>query len=136
VGFRRRSAEESSQSLHLLGVLAQHDAAEAGEFIPVDFLNRAAAALRAESQDVIEVGMARQGVLEAHRLARRAEIEQRAHAGVAPIRSRPGYSHHLFAVHLVAKEEVAALHFLTDIAQTRGAVYPAFIAEFIHAARA
>ena len=69
------SSQEPSQSFRLLGVLAPHDATEAEEFIPVDLLDRAPPAVGAESQDMIEVGMSRQGVLQTHGLAGRAEIE-------------------------------------------------------------
>lgn len=67
--------QEPSQGFHLLGVLAQHEATQADEFIPVDLLDGAAPALRAESQNVIEIGMPHQGILEAHGFARWAEIK-------------------------------------------------------------
>ena len=68
--------QEPAKGFRLLRVLAQHNPTEADELIPVDFLNGAASTVGAESQDVIEVGMPRQGILQAHSFARRAEVEQ------------------------------------------------------------
>jgi len=60
----------------LARILAQDDAAQAGEFIRVDGLDSATAAVRREGENMVEVRASNEGILQANRLARRTEVNE------------------------------------------------------------
>src|SRR5437763_14996136 len=107
--------------------------AKAAEFIAVYFLHRAPAALGAERQDMVEVGLALQRAFQAHGTAGRDEIHKRTLARVPAVRSRTRDPYDSLPIHFVTKENVAAFDLIAQVAKARGAANPSFIAHSVNA---
>jgi len=66
-------------------------------------------------------GFAGQRIFETHALARRAQIDERAHTYVTAIRGGSRHAHHPLPVNFVAEENVSPLHSFKKVAQARSA---------------
>jgi hypothetical protein len=116
----------------LLGIFLQHDALKTVEFIRVDRLDSSAATLGGEGKDVVEVGLSKEGILQANGLRRRAEVNEGTKPGVASVRCCARNADELFMVNFVAEEKVAALYFLAKITKARGTADPAIVSHRIN----
>jgi len=114
----------------------QNSPAQQSKFVAVDFLDGAPASAWREGQYVIQVWTAQERIAKTYCALRSAEINERPHAGVAPIGNGSRQANQSLAVSLIAKEQVAPFDRLPKIAQARRAADPTFIAHRVRTAAA